>query len=78
MYVAVSICDNGIGIDEEEQGRIFQRFYRSPMVQVEEGVGVGLALTREIILKEQGFMKIKSELGKGTKFSIYLPKKSFV
>lgn len=78
MYVAVSICDNGIGIDEEEQGRIFQRFYRSPMVQVEEGVGVGLALTREIILKEQGFMKIKYELGKGTKFSIYLPKKSFV
>lgn len=78
MYVAVSICDNGIGIDEEEQGRIFQRFYRSPMVQVEEGVGVGLALTREIILKEQGFMKIKSELGKRTKFSIYLPKKSFV
>ncbi|MDU4890355.1 MAG: HAMP domain-containing sensor histidine kinase [Clostridium sp.] len=78
MYVAVSICDNGIGIDEEEQGRIFQRFYRSPTVQGEEGVGVGLALTREIILKEQGFMKIKSELGKGTKFSIYLPKKSFV
>ncbi len=78
MYVAVSICDNGIGIDEEEQGRIFQRFYRSPMVQGEEGVGVGLALTREIILKEQGFMKIKSELGKGTKFSIYLPKKIFV
>lgn len=78
MYVIVSICDNGIGIAEEEQGRIFQRFYRSPMVQGEEGVGVGLALTREIILKEQGFMKIKSELGKGTKFSIYLPKKSFV
>lgn len=78
MYIVISVSDNGIGIVEEEQGRIFQRFYRSQGVQGEEGVGVGLALSREIVLKEQGFMKVKSELGKGSKFSIYLPKEKFI
>lgn len=74
MYIVINISDNGIGIAEEEQAMIFQRFYRSPQVQLEEGVGVGLALTREIISRQQGFMKVKSTPGDGSRFSIYLLK----
>jgi len=72
MYIAIHISDNGIGISEEEQALIFKRFYRSVRVRDEEGVGIGLALTREIISKQQGFIKVKSIIQQGTTFSIYL------
>jgi len=74
MYIAIHISDNGIGISEEEQALIFKRFYRSVRVRDEEGVGIGLALTREIISKQQGFIKVKSIIQQGTTFSIYLQK----
>lgn len=76
MYVAIHISDNGIGISEQEQPLIFQRFYRSPNVYDSEGVGVGLALTREIIYKQKGFIKVASEFHIGSKFSIYLLKEN--
>jgi len=72
MYIAIHISDNGIGISDEEQALIFKRFYRSVRVRDEEGVGIGLALTREIISKQQGFIKVKSIIQQGTTFSIYL------
>lgn len=75
-YVAISICDNGIGIKEEEQGKIFNRFYRSKSVSQENGIGVGLFITREIIHKENGFIKIRSELNKGSEFKVYLLKEN--
>ena len=53
--------DEGIGICEEEQGLIFQRFYRSPEVSGEKGLGIGLYLVREIIKKQGGYIKVKSE-----------------
>lgn len=74
MYIVINITDNGIGIEENEQPMIFQRFYRSPKAQGEEGVGVGLALTREIISRQQGFMKVKSIPLEGSTFTIYLLK----
>lgn len=73
MYLAVSVRDEGRGIREEEIPKIFGRFYRSEEVNQEEGVGIGLYLTREILKKENGYVKVKSQSGKGSEFLLYLP-----
>ncbi len=74
MFVRIDIADTGIGIGEEETAKIFMRFYRSPSVSDEKGVGIGLYLVREIISKEGGYVKVGSNIGKGSVFSIFLPK----
>lgn len=48
--------------------------YRAKEVQQEEGVGIGLYLVREILQKEGGFIKVNSEVGKGSTFLCYLPR----
>ena len=58
VYQANHIVDNGPGISEDEAAKIFGRFYRGGDVQQEEGVGIGLYLTREIISKEDGYIKV--------------------
>lgn len=73
MYIAVSVKDDGIGIREEDLAKIFGRFYRAGEVQQEEGVGIGLYLAREILKKENGYIKVKSVHGKGSEFLLYLP-----
>lgn len=75
MFTRIDISDTGIGMSEQEINRIFQRFYRSPQVNQIEGVGIGLYLSREIISKQQGYIKVKSELKKGSTFSVFLPRK---
>lgn len=74
MFVRIDIKDQGIGMNEEEMNRVFQRFYRGEGVQQEEGIGVGLYLTREIIRREKGYLKLSSCLGKGSCFSVFLKK----
>lgn len=73
FYVVVSIKDNGIGINEQEQSCIFKRFYRSSKVHQIEGVGLGLFLAREIISKQNGYMMVKSEESQGSEFMVFLP-----
>ncbi len=51
---------------------IFQRFYRSPSVSQEKGLGIGLYLAREILAKEGGYIKVDSSPGKGSDFSVFL------
>ena len=51
-----------------------QRFYRSNSVRKQEGVGIGLYLARQIISGEDGYIKVASVPGKGSTFSIFLPK----
>ena len=72
LYAAVSVRDEGIGIPEEDTARIFGRFYRAESVQQEDGVGIGLYLTREILRKQNGYIKVKSAPGKGSEFFLYL------
>ncbi|WP_442436534.1 sensor histidine kinase [Paenibacillus peoriae] len=72
LFCRIDIIDNGIGIAEEEQGKIFTRFYRSPTVNSQEGVGIGLFLAREIIAAEGGYIKVRSCYGSGSTFSIFL------
>ncbi len=74
MFCRIVISDNGAGIPGEEHTKIFQRFYRSPSVAEEEGVGLGLYLAREIISGQGGYIKLESQPGKGSVFSIFLPR----
>ena len=73
LFVCIEVADTGIGIAEEEQAKIFGRFYRSMQVADRAGVGIGLYLAREILRQQSGYMKLASEAGKGAVFSIYLP-----
>ncbi len=73
LFCRIDITDSGIGIGEEEQGKIFTRFYRSPTVNSQEGVGIGLFLAREILAAEGGYIKVFSRYGRGSIFSIFLP-----
>lgn len=74
LFLRVDITDTGMGIPEEEQSKIFTRFYRSQAVKDQEGVGIGLYLTREIVSKQGGYLKVSSETGKGSTFSVFLPR----
>lgn len=68
-----SISDTGCGISQEEQQRIFQEFTRLHNAQGQEGFGLGLAITRKLVLLLEGDIKIESEQGKGSRFHVYLP-----
>jgi signal transduction histidine kinase len=76
LFCRINIEDNGIGITEAQQSKIFQRFYRSPSVSDIEGVGIGLYLAREIVTRQGGYIKVISEPGKGSTFSVFLLKES--
>ena len=75
MYVAIKVADTGKGISESSQAAIFRRFYREEEVHEQQGVGIGLYLTREIVTRQGGYIKVVSEPGKGSEFSIMLPTK---
>ena len=72
MFVRIDVTDSGIGISETEQAQIFSRFYRSEQVREQNGVGIGLYLAREVISYEGGYIKVSSEPGKGSVFSVFL------
>lgn len=75
MFSAVLVQDTGPGIAEEEQPKIFQRFYRGTAYREQEGVGIGLYLVRQIAEGQGGFVKVRSQPGQGSAFSLYLPRK---
>lgn len=72
-YLRLDISDNGIGIPEEEQAKIFGRFYRGKQSAGIDGVGIGLYLTRDIINKQKGYIKVASDEN-GSVFSLFLKK----
>ena len=75
MFSAIHVSDTGPGIPEEEQPRVFQRFYRGAEHAEEEGVGIGLYLVRQIAEGQGGYVKVQSQVGTGSTFSLYLPRK---
>ena len=75
MFSAIHVSDTGPGIPEEEQPRVFQRFYRGAEHAEEEGVGIGLYLVRQIAEGQGGYVKVSSQPGVGSTFSLYLPRK---
>ena len=75
LFSAIHVSDTGPGIPEEEQPRVFQRFYRGAEHAEEEGVGIGLYLVRRIAEGQGGYVKVSSQVGKGSTVSLYLPRK---
>ena len=73
MYAEIKVADTGKGISESNQAAIFRRFYREEEVHEQPGVGIGLYLARKIVTKQGGYIKVVSELGSGSAFSIMLP-----
>ena len=71
MFVRIWVSDHGTGIKEGDEARVFQRFYRGSNAGKTEGFGLGLYLTREIVLLHGGFVKLKREKD-GTCMEIYL------
>lgn len=74
LFSAIQVRDTGPGIPETEQAKIFGRFYRGAGNYREEGVGIGLYLTRKIAEKQGGYVKVESVQGKGSTFSLFLPR----
>ena len=70
-FVCLEILDEGIGIDEQQQGLIFQRFYRVPMENSTQGFGIGLYLVREVMSKQGGYVRVSSKLSQGSCFQLY-------
>ena len=75
MYVKLDVSDTGRGIPESRQAAIFRRFYREEEVHDQPGVGIGLYLAREIVTRQGGYIKVTSEPGRGSTFSVFLPRR---
>ena len=73
LFCRIDITDEGIGISEDECNKVFGRFYRSPVVSEQEGVGIGLYLAREIMAANDGYISVSSKPGQGSVFSVFLP-----
>ena len=74
LFCRIDVTDTGPGIPEDEQPKIFGRFYRSPAARGQEGVGIGLYLSRQIAQREGGYLRVSSRPGAGSTFSLFLPR----
>ena len=74
-YFYIEIADSGIGIPEEETEHIFERFYRVDKSHSREigGTGLGLSIARNVVVMHRGAIKVFSQPGEGTTFSVRIP-----
>lgn len=74
-FFYVTVDDSGIGIPEEYQDKIFERFYRVDKARSREtgGTGLGLSITKNIIQMHHGAIKVASKVDEGTTFSVRIP-----
>lgn len=76
-WLEFSVKDNGIGISEQDQDRVFERFYvadKGRTRQQGSGTGLGLSLVKHTVRSHGGVVRVDSELGKGSTFTVLLPK----
>ncbi len=72
--VKVAVSDTGIGIAPEDLPRVFDRFFRGNNARDKDGMGLGLAIARHITAQHAGTIEVESELGKGSCFTVVLPR----
>lgn len=74
--IEIKVSDNGIGMGEEDQKRVFERFYKADKARTSsaKGSGLGLSIVRRIVDIHQGTITLHSSLGEGTSFIVCLPK----
>ena len=70
-YIVLQVIDTGVGIPDDKQQKIFERFYQ--MENGHEGSGIGLSLVQRLVELHHGQITLVSEVGKGSTFSIYIP-----
>lgn len=71
-YALISVADSGCGMTENEMKHIFDKFYQADTSHATKGNGLGLALTKRIIYLLDGLIEVKSEIGKGSEFTVKL------
>jgi len=71
-YLCVSVEDQGTGIPREQLARVFEPFFTTKAVG--EGTGLGLAVAHGIVAEHGGWIEVESDVGKGSRFSIFLPR----
>ncbi len=74
LMVKIAVYDDGEGIHPDDLNHVFKPFYRSRFSQDKQGTGIGLTLAKTIIEMHGGFISVESAIGKGTRFTIHLPK----
>ncbi|AEB56216.1 hybrid sensor histidine kinase/response regulator [Ectopseudomonas mendocina] len=74
--VRAEVRDQGLGISEEDQGRVFEQFERVSGTSVAQGLGLGLFISEQIVQAHGGRIELSSRLGEGSCFSVVLPRRS--
>ena len=73
--IVIRVSDNGIGIPDDEQELVFDRFRKGSNATASQGVGLGLSLVRDVIDLHGGRVILDSHLGEGTTVSLYIPRR---
>jgi signal transduction histidine kinase len=74
-HIAISVTDTGIGIEPEQQARVFERFYKADRGRGAGGTGLGLAIVKHIALAHEGNVSVESRPGHGSTFTMRLPRR---